>query len=361
MKAIGFMPKIEGSSVKIRADVGFFEAELGGDFKRDGDQGKTTLEALSKRISSSLKKILFEKPLFLYFDELEAFYHTPEQHRRDQRMVRDLLFSISTMNDFFRNNSVDIHILAAVRSEIVDTMGALGQEVDRLVHDKGFLISWHHANRSLNHPLIQIIRGKLLASEKAAGVESTVDPIARYFPKSINGQTIEAFILDRSFYKPRDIVWRLSIAQKLFPRETIFSSSVLHETEIEYSSKLWDEVRYELSATYSEVEIDAIESVLSGGATAFDLSQVEEKFDRAAAYSKPIGGVLNRRSVRDIMSDLYRLGAIGNSFRGGATGTDVRNRWTFRGDPNLLVDKRMVIHPALVKRLSAVPTRRRGS
>lgn len=360
-KAIGFMPKLDGANVKIRADAGFFEAELGGDFKKSGDQGEASLDSLCKKVMKNLSDIKFGKKINIYFDELEVFYHTPEQHRRDQRMVRDLIFSISQVNNFFRKSSSPIHVLAAVRSEVIDNMGSLGQEVDRLVHDRGFHISWHHANRSLSHPLIQIIKKKIQASEISAGLPVSVDPIEKYFSKNINGVAVDAFLLDKSFYKPRDIVWRLSIAQNLFPNESRFSVNVLHETETEYSGKLWDEVRYELSAIYSDDETEALEMVLSGGAEAFVLEDMQSRFDRASLQSRVLVQLLQRRSVREILADLYRLGAVGNSFRAGSTATDLRFRWSFRGEPNLLPEKRMIIHPALIKRLSVVKTRRRGT
>lgn len=360
-KAIGFMPKLEGAHVKIRGDAGFFEAELGADFKRNGEQGQTTLDALNQKVTAALTTIKFSTAIYIYFDELEVFYHTPEQHRRDQRMVRDLLFAISSMNDAFRKASAPLHILAAVRSEVIDAMGSLGEEVDRLVHDRGFYLSWHHANRSMNHPLMQIIARKINASERAEGLPSSPDPLSEYFPAKVNGEDIEAFILDKSFYKPRDLVWRLSIAQKLFPHETKFSAKILHETEGEYSNKLWDEVRYELSAIYSDSELNSIEEVISGGAASFEIANIEAKFGQKARISATLKSLLTRRSVSEILADLYRLGAIGNSFRAGSTGTQFRNRWSFRGDPSLLPDKRMVIHPALLKRLSVVATRRRGT
>lgn len=360
-KAIGFMPKIEGSYIKIRGDFGFFEAELGADFKRNGEYGETTLDALSRKITYALAKIEFSQHIYVYFDELEAFYHNTEQHKRDQRMVRDLLFSVSVLNDAFRKANAPLHILAAVRSEVIDAMGSLGQEVDRLVHDRGFDLSWHHANRSMNHPLMQIISRKIKASERAAGLPESTDPLAVYFPTQVNGEPIDAFILDKSFYKPRDVVWRLNIAQKLFPNASKFSDEVLRQTESEYSNKLWDEVRYELSAIYSDSEVDSVEDVLSGGAASFEIVQMENTFQQKARLSLTLKNLLARRSVREILADLYRLGAIGNSFRVGSTGTDFRNRWSFRGDPTLLADKRMVIHPALLKRLSVVATRRRGT
>ena len=360
-KAIGFMPKLEGAHVKVRSDLKFFEAELGGDFKYNGELGQTTLNALSDRVVKKLSRVDFRSSMFIYFDELETFYHTPEQHRRDQRMVRDLLFSVAALNDKFRKTGRPIHILAAVRSEVIDAMGSLGQEVDRLVHDRGYLISWHHANRSMHHPLMRIIEGKLKASERAADVPDTPNILQMYFPHNINGDSVDQFMLDKSFYKPRDIVWRLSIAQKLFPNETRFTDLVLRETETEYSGKLWDEVRYEMSALYSDQEIDAIEGIISGGSASFEIIDMEKRFSKAADRSNTTLSLMQRRSAREILGDLYRLGAVGNSFRAGSTGTDVRNRWAFRGDPTLLVDKRMVIHPALLKRLSVVSTRRRGS
>lgn len=164
-KAIGFMPKLEGAYVKIKADIEFFAAELSGDFSHSGGQGQTTLNALVRRITTVLSTIEMVRPLYIYFDELEAFYHTPEQHKRDQRLVRDLLFTISNMNDRFRAAKLQIHVIGAVRSEVIDSMGSLGQEVDRLVHDKGFLISWHHANRSVRHPLMEIVADTFLRED----------------------------------------------------------------------------------------------------------------------------------------------------------------------------------------------------
>lgn len=359
-KSIGFMPRLEGASVKLKGDLGFFNIELGGDFKAEGQVGRTTLDALSQAALRRTKNLKFNKETYIYFDELEVFYALPEQYRRDQRMVRDLIFSVAALNERFREDNTKVHLIAAVRSEVVDQMGSLGQEVDRLVHDRGFVIAWHHSKRSLAHPLLRMISRKIQASEQTYNSLDEKDVFERYFPEQINGTSIDAFLLDRSFYKPRDLVWRLSLAQKLFPSEEAFSQEVLFNTENEYSAKLWDEIRYELSAAYAEGEIDIIESVLSGGARSFDLETVTERFTLSADRSPSVALLLARKSVVDILNDLYRLGAIGNAFRAGTSASDMKNRWAFRGDSNLLVDKRMEIHAALIKRLSAVSARRRG-
>lgn len=360
-KVTGFLPKVEGAHVNVKADVAFFEIELGGDFKPQGTTGKTTLSALCRRLDVLFLELIFLKPLYIFFDELEVFFHTIDQYRRDQRMVRDLIFSVASVNDLSRQANSQVHILAAVRSEVVDGMGALGEEVDRLIHDKGFNLAWHMSRRSLNHPLMEILRRKINASIHSLGETTAADPMEKFFPRNINGQGIDAFLLDRSFYKPRDLVWRLTIAQKHLPEAKQFSLDILNETDIEYSTKMWDEIKYELSASYSAADIDVIEMVLSGSSTKFDLGDIERRFDRVAEESSNTQKLLHRRSTREILSDLYRLGAIGNAFRAGSTGDQVKNRWAFRGDPNLLSDKHMTIHPALYKRLSAITPRRRGT
>jgi len=360
-KVTGFLPRLEGANVTIKADISFFELELGGDFQSKGATGKTTLDALCRRLDSIFLEIAFLKPVYIFFDELEVFFHSLEQYHRDQRMVRDLIFSVAAINNLCRQANSSVHVLAAVRSEVVDGMGPLGEEVDRLIHDKGFNLAWYMARRSLHHPLMEIIRRKIDSSKKALGATIANNTIEEFFPSNINGQTIDAFLLDRSFYKPRDLVWRLSIAQKQFPDAKRFSIEILNETDIEYSTKMWDEIKYELSASYSASDIDVIEMIIAGSSTDFEFDDIDRRFDIVADESSNAQKLLSRRSAREILSDLYRLGAIGNVFRAGTTADKVRNRWAFRGDPNLLPDKRMTIHPSLHKRLSAIAPRRRGT
>lgn len=356
-KSLGFLPRIEGATIKVKADIPFFEMQLEGDFKKEGASGRTTLDALGVKLDDGISQLKLKRPIYVYFDELEVFFHSLEQFHRDQRMVRDLIFSIGSLNEIFRANNVAIHLIAAVRSEVLDSLGSLGQEVDRLVHDRGTTIAWHYAKRSKNHPLLDMIRRKIWASEEAAGHKATPDPIDNYFQNDLDFP-IEIRLLDNSFYKPRDLVWRLTIAQRQFPDESCFTRDIFDKTETEYSSKLWDEIRYELSATYSSEEIDAIELALAGHSSGFEFSDIDQRLGKA---SKLFLRGRKAKSTYEVLADLYRLGAIGNSFRVGSSGTNINNRWVFRGDPKVYFDKRMVVHPALHKRLSVISPRRRGS
>lgn len=361
-KIMGFLPKLEKLNVSIKADLKLFEAELGGDFTKIGaSEGKTSLSALNNLLLNKLVNFNFNQTIYILFDELEVFYSEESKYHRDQRMVRDLLFTISELNEIFRDNKSPIHILGAVRSEVLDAFGAIGQEVERVVHDKGIKLAWHSAKRSTDHPLFEIIAKKIKLSDASCHSMSTTEVMEKYFPAVTRGSSIDAYLLDRSFYKPRDLIWRLTLARDRFPDETRFTEKVLLDTEQDYSNEMWKEIKYELSANYAEFEINVIEMVLSGYSVEFELDDIEDRFKRFTTSSMHARKMLTTRGVIDILNDLYRLGAIGNYFREGTSSADIRNRWAFRGDPSLLFHKRMTINPSLIKRLSMVQARRRGS
>ncbi|MEA3032957.1 MAG: hypothetical protein QOH86_973, partial [Sphingomonadales bacterium] len=252
--------------------------------------------------------------------------------------------------------SIDLHIIAAVRSEVLDGFGSLGQEVERVVHDRGVTLAWHFARRSLDHPLFKMLARKIRVSESIRDA-SDESVILRYFPRHVKGEPIENYLLDRSFYKPRDLIWRLSIVQKQFPEEQMFSERVLVDTENEFSAVMWDEVKYELSANYSKVEIDVIETLLSGFKTEFVLEEITTRIEQLTKNSLHARKFNEKHGLSDVLTDLYRLGAVGNFFREGIRSDQYRNRWAFRGDPTLLLHKRMTVNPSLMKRLSMVAPR----
>lgn len=296
----------------------------------------------------------------MLFDELEVFYDEKSKYERDQRMVRDLLFSVSKINERFCSLGLDLPLLAAVRSEVLDGLGAIGQEVERVVHDKGIRLAWHFARKGLSHPLFEMIARKIKLSDDCADGNS-VDVIRDYFPTEVRGLFIETYLLDRSFYKPRDLIWRLTIAQKQFPNETGFTERSLLDTELMYSDVMWDEITYELSANYSKQEIAVIESALSGFRTEFFVNELKRRFDDLSYISANARDFMAKHGLGDVLADLYRLGAVGNIFREGPRSYQVRNRWAFRGDPTLLFDKKISVNASLIKRLSLVAPQRRSS
>lgn len=357
-KTLGWLPKLHNSKVRIKGAIPSFEAELQGDLVMKGTEGETTLVALNKRLRERIKDISTERPIHIYIDELELFRESPEQYDRDRRLIRDLVFVVSELNEFFRDHRVPITIIAAVRTEVLHAIRTMGQEVQRRVYDRGVNVHWDPFVCSLQHPILNMVRKKLRFSEKRLqGVrelrlDGSDDILLSYFPGYVSGTEIEHYLLDRSFYRPRDVVQRLSIAQQAFPDATSFSSEVLESTEQAYSKRLWEEIAYGLSAKYGEEEISIVENLFAGAEAYFYRSDIENRARRVAEWSRPGKKFFESNSAADILMDLYVFGAVGNAYFAGKGG-DFKNRWIHRGDQDLFVDRRMVLHRALWRRFDA--------
>lgn len=258
-KILGFLPKLSGANVTISADLDFFEGKV--DLEFETERSTKATASFSEVVDAAIEcltQIEFKDKVALGVDELEVFFITTEQYQRDLCMVRDLIFAVDRLNRCFRASNQQIFLIASIRREVVDAIGPLGQEVTRVVHDRGVSLSWHHAQRSLSHPLIELVRKKISA---AIGPQYYGDAISDYFDAKIDGEDLDAFLLDRSFYRPRDLMWRLTFAQKAFPSRPKFDTHALKETESDYSSQLWSEIEYELSASLSPDEVSAVTSI----------------------------------------------------------------------------------------------------
>ena len=350
-KILGIIPKLEAANIRLRGNIGAVEAELSADFtSRKADEAVLPLRALVLKAQKLLKKISFNGRVVIAFDELEAFYTDATQYKRDLAMVRDLLFVVDSLNQDFLSEGSEIFLIAAVRSEVLYAMKASGQEIDRTVHDHGVTLSWHHENRSMRHPLLEMIRRKLLAS--GVKCDSDEDVLLQYFPRTVSGLDLDKYLLDGSFYKPRDIVWRLSIIQSDYPHEVFFRENLFQQTESSYSQKLWSEIEYELSASYPPDEISGIKRIFSGFRRYFDFRDIRTHIEEQISFNKPARRFLDESEAAALLHNLYRLGAIGNDFRVDSRGKARAIRWIFRNEPDLLINKQMVVNTAICKALS---------
>ena len=145
------------------------------------------------------------------------------------------------------------------------------------------------------------------------------------------------------------------MCSELRPNSSFLYSAFLN-TEKEYSGLLWEEVAYELSATYSPEEVSAIESLFIAQEPFFGLFDFSQRLRQIAKGGRVAERLLHERGgVHSLLRNLYRIGAIGNSANSGSI---VRQRWVFRGDPHLDLESRMRLHPAFASHLSVRHTKK---
>ena len=112
----------------------------------------------------------------------------------------------------------NVHIIAAIRNEVYINVLSKGLEINKTTHDFGTQISWQQKGGDIKeHPLLKMLEKRILYSERMAGIESSQNVWKDYFTPTIGRSKIiiRNYILDQTWYKPRDIIRMFSIIQTL--------------------------------------------------------------------------------------------------------------------------------------------------
>lgn len=310
----GALPPIASGKVRLSFNVEFFRAEFEGDIKPSEKVAEVSLGDFARRALDRLTSLNFTgRKLYMFFDELEVFRLDEENFTRDIRMVRDLLFTISDLNRQFLNKKAPIFLVGAVRSEVLGDVRHIGEEIGRTVRDLGVHLEWYSGSRDRDHPLMQIVQKKLRQSEITLYGTAVRDSAlwSRYFDERVGSKSVERYLLDASFMRPRDIIRRLTVCARLAPGERKFSADVLWSSTLDYSREMWTEIAEELVPRYYTQEVKALEQLLYGYFTRFVLQSFEVRL-ASRCKQDPFARQLRDRGAVQILSDLFRLGAVGN-------------------------------------------------
>ena len=84
-----------------------------------------------------------------------------------------------------------------------------------------------------NHPLLKMLEKRIHYSEKLAGLQESTDIWNTYFVPTIGESKlpIENYLLDQTWYKPRDIIRLFSIIQKQHGQKSFLIKKYLIQYE----------------------------------------------------------------------------------------------------------------------------------
>lgn len=286
--------------------------------------------------------------LNICFDELELSYNTKKQLERDSKLIRDLIVTIDKINAISKRKRYPICLYAAIRSEVQVAVASLGKEINKILGDFGTEILWNRAGiDDQNQPLLYVVTERLKNALVSHGKSDvTRDQIwEMFFPKTIQNLTPQKYILHNSWYRPRDIIRILKIAQDQYPNERKFGHNVFDATRKKYSEASWVEITEELKAKYLSKEIEAIKRLLYGYKQIFDLSELKSRILDIHELYPEVQSLMSNHKLQNILMDLYRIGAIGNFENGNL-------RFVFRGNDEILLDQKCFVHNALKAHLS---------
>jgi hypothetical protein len=290
-----------------------------------------------------------QQRLNLFFDELEISYESPKKHKRDSHLVRDLVISVERLNGVCKRKAFDVCLYAAIRSEVLTSVQASGKEINKTIADFGSEISWARPGRDTDQPLLDIVEKRINSSraERQLDVLESKELWDAYFPKQLMGKQPQEFLLHNSWYRPRDFVRHLLVAQEQFPDEVKFTEKVLKSIRKKYSTDSWTELTEELRTSYKPDELAGIRLLLLGFKHRFSVTEMEERTISKREDHIEVVRLLDRHGIRTVLSDLYRIGVLGN-----ANPVTDKFRFSFRGDDDALFQEHFVVHQALRAYLS---------
>lgn len=295
-----------------------------------------------------------ERRTNIFFDELELNYSTKKQHQRDSRLVRDLIVTIERLNAIAKRKGFNLCLYAAVRSEVLTAIEAIGKEINKPLADFGAEILWNRSGLSSGQqPLIRLIEQRINASREDYDLQALApDELWKeYFPNEIMSQQPQAYILTNSWYRPRDVVRLLIAVQEHAPDDATFTQTSLQAVRKKYSTASWVEMTEELRARYSSSQIDGIKHLLYGGERTFSIKDLENRATQICEEYTDSRSLLKSHDLKKVLRDLYRIGVIGNYDGKWPQGQD-KIRYSFRGDDELLIAKPLYINGALRAHLS---------
>lgn len=338
-----FLPRIKDGTIKLGTET--LKLELNLNF---GDSKRVKLADYLKILRDKLiyLSLPVNKKMYIMLDELELVRSSKKAYDRDSALIRDLIVVVDKLNRLFREKHIEIYIVASIRSEVLNAVASIGKEINKTIEDFGVLISWHQAGgNEKEHPLIRMIIKRLLVAEHWNETPSDVDKIrAKYFPdKEIQNSTVERYILNNTWYRPRDVVRMMNLAKDNFPNENGLSHRVFDGIRKQYSSKSWTECKEELSAHYTSDVEEIVEEVLNGWERTFSLNDFLERIHEVEKNNAIALNELSKKEVI-LLNRLYDVGVIGNKY-------ESKSRWiyrfVFRGDEKLLPQNGMMVHQAL--------------
>lgn len=339
------VPKISKGLVNVNLSVlSGISAAVELEIELEKDQRRVNYQKLAKKIVDLFGTLNLDSSqnnnIWILFDELELSVQSPKMNKRDIQLVRDLVLAIERLNDLCRTKAYPIHIIASIRSEVINSVYTSGFEINKAIEDFGQEICWYvRGGNYESSPLISMILNKLKVCEETLGIEDDSDLWKKYFPNTINNMSSKEYILRYTWHRPRDIIRILNIAKDNAGNSTCFTQEIFDASIRIYSQKSWNEIAEELSLIYDADDLRAIKKLLSNIGVPFTLNDLSERLRNLGTIYDYVDRFNNRHKLIDVLEQLFASGVIGNSGQ--------RMRFKFLKDDELDPLGNMIIHTPL--------------
>ncbi|QYJ70267.1 hypothetical protein K0H59_14675 [Shewanella sp. FJAT-51649] len=324
---------------KIRGSVfrSFIESNFGD--KIETGSYLDYIEALEYSVVQALK---FSDTVHnILYDELDDRFRNDDYYKNS---ILSLIKSADNLNLKLIENGIDAKSIVLLRTDIFSILN--DPDLNKIKRINTITIEWD-AKISKSSPLIKMIITKAKKSSALLSFASDHAVFDILFPDNVNNIPTEKFLLERTFFRPRDIITFLNSIIEKYPSHSSFKFQTLANARAEYSEYLLDEVRNEMSGHMPDVEIEESLKLL-------------KNFNRHYFYFKDIvkyyeDNVFHYKNIKIEQSliHLYKFSVLGNVWKNNDRGGKTYQSWAHReNNSDLDFSKRMVVHIGLREALS---------
>lgn len=326
------LSSLSGISATVELEIGL-----------EKEQRRVNYQKLAKKVIDlfgNLNLTDFDNSVWILFDELELSVQSKKMNKRDIQLVRDLILAIERLNDMCRKKTFPIHIIAAIRSEVISSVYTSGYEINKSVEDFGKEITWYIRGGSYeDSPLISMVIQKIRVCEENEGIKDDTDLWYKYFPLTINGMNSKEYVLRYTWHRPRDIVRMLTLAKESSGDSDIFTQDIFDTIMRTYSQRSWNEISEELSLIYDSNDLKAIKKLFTNIGVPFTLNELRSRLEQLGELYDYVERFNERYKIIDVLERLFSAGVLGNSGQ--------RMRFKFLKDDDLDPIGKMIIHTPL--------------
>lgn len=352
-----FYPKLKHGIFEVGINFAVLSGKLGLNFEfANHEKTKIKFSTIVNRANELFLNLTPDiGSLYIFIDELELSLITKSKYNRDARIIRDVIVAIEKLNTISRRNKYNLYIIGAIRSEVLSAVDVFGKEVNKTVYDFGVPIRWNQSGGDIKtHPILKILLKRISSSEHFYNIYNYQEPTfeelwSKYFPKYIQEVETPMYILHQTWYRPRDVIRLLLLAQTEYPNNKGFDHQVFDAIRKQYSEGSWQELSEELRTTFKSEEIEGIKRMFIGFKSNFSLEEISKQASSTSEIYLEVKKLLEKHSINSILEKLYKIGFIGNEFTGNGK---TRYRFIYRGDDEILLEEKMTIHRGLRPYLS---------
>jgi hypothetical protein len=254
----------KGFDIDIEFLKRFIKTRLKRDLEIRGDKAPfyRLIPSLKETVLSLLQQDIKNGNRYrIIFDDLDVGFSF-----KDPKSLSTLLelirISRSYNNDLFARNGIDTKIIVLMRKDIALAISQVDTDGGKIIRDYEIPLYWFNQDEfrqdENNTALKKFINKRI---EKNFDINnyalSTDDPWTEFVLDTGTNQTTFKWLLDHTFYKPRDLILLLKPISNV-PYQIPLNQSVLDTLLKRYAVAAMIEIRGELNATFSQDEFDKL-------------------------------------------------------------------------------------------------------